>query len=90
MWWYEDFRGNDWTIVGKIAGFEEDSIFQFEEFDESALLANIVVYAMISTENKELGANIREIGNDDVDHFIGNGENIFFIGPLVDQDRFHR
>lgn len=45
---------------------------------------------MISTENKELGVNIREIGNDYVDHFIGNGENIFFIGPFVDQDRFHR
>lgn len=75
------------TVVGKMAGFEKDNILNYESFDESALLANVVTYAIISTENDKLGANIREIGKGYIDGFVGTGENIFFISPLVDQDQ---
>lgn len=75
------------TVVGKMAGFEKDNILNYESFDESALLANVVTYAIISTENDKLGANIREIGTGYIDGFVGSGENIFFISPLVDQDQ---
>ena len=75
------------TIVGKMAGFEKESILKYEEFDESALLANVVTYAIISTENDKLGANIREIGKGYIDGCIGSGENIYFISPLIDQNQ---
>lgn len=75
------------TVVGKMAGFEKDNILNYESFDESALLANVVTYAIISTENDKLGANIREIGTGYIDGFVGTGENIYFISPLVDQDQ---
>jgi len=75
------------TVVGKMAGFEKDNILNYESFDESALLANLVTYAIISTENDKLGANIREIGTGYIDRFIGSGEDIYFISPLVDQDQ---
>lgn len=75
------------TIVGKMAGFEKDNILMHDSFDESALLANVVTYAIINTENDKLGANIREIGTGYVDGFIGTGEDIFFISPLVAQDQ---
>lgn len=75
------------SVVGKMAGFEKDNILNHESFDESALLANVVTYAIISTENDKLGANIREIGTGYIDGFVGSGENIFFISPLVDQDQ---
>lgn len=75
------------TVVGKMAGFEKENILNYESFDESALLANVVTYAIISTENDKLGANIREIGKGYIDGFVGTGENIFFISPLVDQDQ---
>lgn len=75
------------TVVGKMAGFEKDNILNYESFDESALLANVVTYAIISTENDKLGANIREIGKGYIDGFVATGENIFFISPLVDQDQ---
>ena len=75
------------TIVGKMAGFEKDNILNYESFDESALLANVVTYAIISTENDKLGANIREIGKGYIDGFVGSGESIYFISPLVDQDQ---
>lgn len=74
------------TVVGKMAGFEKNNILNYESFDESALLANVVTYAIISTENDKFGANIREIGKGYVDGFVGTGEKIFFISPLVDQD----
>ena len=32
------------TVVGKMAGFEKDNILNYESFDESALLANVVTY----------------------------------------------
>lgn len=75
------------TIVGKMVGFEKDNILNFETFDESALLANVVTYAIVSTENEKLGANIREIGKGYIDGFVGSGENIYFISPLVDQNQ---
>lgn len=57
------------TVVGKMAGFEKENILNYESFDESALLANVVTYAIISTENDKLGANIREIGKGYIDGF---------------------
>lgn len=75
------------TVVGKLVGFEKDNILNFDSFDESALLANVVTYAIISTENDKLGANIREIGKGYIDGFVGTGENIFFISPHVDNDQ---
>ena len=75
------------TVVGKMAGFEKDNILNHDSFDESALLANVVTYAIISTENDKLSANIREIGSGYIDGFIGSGEDIYFISPLVDQDQ---
>jgi hypothetical protein len=77
----------DTTVVGKKVGFEKESILKHDSFDESALLANVVTYAITSTDNEKLGANIREIGTGYVDGFIGKGEDIFFISPLVDQDQ---
>lgn len=75
------------TIVGKMAGFEKDNILNHESFDESALLANVVTYAITSTSNEKLPYNIREIGTGYVDSFVGTGETIYFISPLVDQDQ---
>ncbi|MCD8162050.1 MAG: hypothetical protein LUE09_01000, partial [Synergistaceae bacterium] len=75
------------TVVGKMAGFEKDNILQYTSFDESALLANVFTYAITNTENDKLGASIREIGTGYVDSFVGTGEDIYFISPLVDQDQ---
>jgi hypothetical protein len=75
------------TVVGKMAGFEKDNILNYESFDESALLANVVTYAIMSTENDKLGTSIREIGKGYIDGFVGSGENIYFISPLADQDQ---
>lgn len=75
------------TVVGKMTGFEKDNILQHDSFDESALLANVVTYAITNTDNDKLSANIREIGTGYVDGFIGTGEDIFFISPLADQDQ---
>lgn len=44
-------------------------------------------YAITSTDNEKLGANIREIGTGYVDGFVGTGEDIFFTSSLVDQDQ---
>ncbi len=77
----------DATIVGKMAGFEKENILQHDSFDESALLANVVTYAIISTENDKLCTNIREIGMGYIDGFVSSGEKIYFISPLVDQDQ---
>lgn len=75
------------SIVGKTAGYEKDNILASNSFDESALLASVVTYAIISTENNKLGSNIREIVTGYVDSFMGPGEKIFFINPLVNQDQ---
>ena len=77
----------DTTVVGKMVGFEKENILKHDSFDESALLANVITYAITNTDNDKLGANIREIGTGYVDGFIGKGEDIFFISPLVDQDQ---
>lgn len=77
----------DTTVVGKMVGFEKENILKHNAFDESALLANVVTYAITSTDNEKLGANIREICKGYVDGFVGTGEDIFFISPLVDQDQ---
>ena len=37
------------TLVGRTAGFEKDSILNSDTFDESALRANVVTYAITST-----------------------------------------
>lgn len=83
----EDTTISGTTVVGKMVGFEKDNILKYEEFDESALLANVVTYAIISIENDKLGTNIREIGKGYVDGFIASGEKIYFISPLMDQDQ---
>ncbi len=75
------------SIVGKTVGYEKDNILASDSFDESALLASVVTYAIISTENNKLGSNIREIGTGYVDSFMGQGEDIYFINPLVNQDQ---
>lgn len=75
------------TIVGMMPGFEKDSILNNNTFDESALLANVVTYAITSTINDNLRANIKEIGNGYVDGFLGSGEKIYFDNPRVDQDK---
>lgn len=74
------------TIVGKMVGFEKDNILKHNSFDESALLANVVTYAILSTENNKLRGNIREIRSDYVNSFIDSTEEVFFINHNVEQD----
>ena len=76
------------TLVGRTAGFEKDSILNSDTFDESALLANVVTYAITSTENDKLSANIRELGKGYVDGFVGSNEEIHFLTTVVDQDQY--
>lgn len=73
------------TLVGRTSGFEKDNILGSDTFDESALLANVVTYAITSTENDKLGANIRELGKGYVDEFVGSDEEVHFLTPVVDQ-----
>lgn len=75
------------AVVGKVPGFEKDAILNNSSFGEAALLANVVTYAITSTDNDKLKGNIREIGADYVDSFVASGEDIFFISPIVDQDQ---
>lgn len=75
------------AVVGKVAGFEKDAILNNSSFGEAALLANVVTYAITSTDNDKLKENIREIEKDYVDSFVASGEDIFFISPMVDQDQ---
>ena len=74
------------TVVGVSPGFERDSILNYNSFDESALLANVVTYAILSTENNKMKASIREIGTGYVDGFMSSTEEVFFISPIVEQD----
>lgn len=75
------------SIVGKTVGYEKENILSSNSFDESALLASVVTYAIISTENNKMGGNIREIKVGYVDGFVEAGEDVFFISPLVEQDQ---
>lgn len=43
----DDDSINENTIVGKMAWFECGNILNYDSFDESALLANVVTYAII-------------------------------------------
>lgn len=74
------------TVVGISPGFERDNILNHNSFDESALLANVVTYAILSTENNKMQAGIREIGTGYIDNFISSTEEVFFISPIVEQD----
>lgn len=74
------------TVVGISPGFEKDNILNYNSFDESALLANVVTYAIRSTENNKMGASIREIVTGYVDGFISSTEEIYFLSPIVEQD----
>jgi hypothetical protein len=74
------------TIVGISPGFEKEHILNYDSFDESALLANVITYAIISTENNKMGASIKEIGTGYVDGFISSSEKVFFLSPIVEQD----
>lgn len=74
------------TVVGISPGFEKDNILNYDSFDESALLANVVTYAILSTQNNKMRASIREIGTGYVDSFISGTEKIFFLSPIVEQD----
>ncbi len=76
------------TLVGRTSGFEKDSILNCDTFDESALLANGVTYAITSTENDKLSVNIRELGKGYVDGFVGSNEEIHFLTQVVDQDQY--
>ena len=76
------------TLVGRTSGFEKDNILGSDTFDESALLANVVTYAITSTENDKLGANIRELGKGYVDEFVGSDEEVHFLTPVVDQVQY--
>lgn len=64
------------TVVGVSPGFERDSILNYNSFDESALLANVVTYAILSTENNKMKASIREIGTGYVDGFMSSTEEL--------------
>lgn len=70
-----------------MVGFEYDSIFNYDSFDESAILANVVTHTIVSTQNEKLGSNIKEIETGYVDSFIGSGENLFFIESSAEQDQ---
>lgn len=74
------------SLIGISPGFERDNILNHNSFDESALLANVVTYAILSTKNNKMNASIREIESDYVDGFISSEEEIFFISPIMDQD----
>jgi len=74
--------------VGKSDGYEKDSILNSTTFEESALLANVLTYAITSTENDKLKANIKEIGKGYVNGFIDSDEEIHFVLPEVDQDQY--
>lgn len=76
----------DNTVVGVSSGFEKDNILNHNSFDESAILANVVTYAILSNENNKMSASIREIRADYVDSFIHSTEEIFFLSPIVEQD----
>ena len=75
------------ALLGKTPGYEKEKIVNNDSFDESALLANVVTYAITSTDNNEFTENIKEIDKNFVDGFVSSGEDIFFISPLVDQDQ---
>lgn len=74
------------TVVGISAGFEKVNILKYNSYDESALLANAVTYAILSTENNKMAASIKEIDSGYVDSFISSMEEIYFISPIVEQD----
>ncbi len=76
------------TLVGRTTGYEKDNILSSSTFDESALLANVVTYAITGTENDKLKANIKEIDRGYVDGFIGSDDEIYFETPVVDQDQY--
>jgi len=82
----DDITILDNTVVGVSSGFEKENILNHNSFDESALLANVVTYSILSTENNKMGASIREIGTGYVDSFIHSTEEIFFLSPIVEQD----
>lgn len=72
--------------VGKSPGFEKNIILSTNTFDESALLANVVTYAILNTENNKMSASIKEIEKDYVDGFISSKGKVFIISPVVEQD----
>ena len=75
------------TVVGSMVGYEKENILSHDSFYEALTLANILTYAIISTENDKLKASIREIDKDFIDGFLNSDEKIYFISPQVDQDQ---
>lgn len=84
----EDTTISGATLVGKTHGYEKDDILNSNTFYESALLANVVTYAITATENNNLSANIREIERGFVDSYICSAEEIHFANPVVEQDSY--
>lgn len=76
------------TLVGRTAGYEKEKILNSSTFDESALLANVVTYAITSTENDKLHACIKEIDKDYIEGFRSSSEEIYFDTAVVDQDQY--
>ena len=72
------------TTVGYV-GFEKEAITGHDTFEESALMASVLKYA-ISCDNVALKASIKEISTDYVDGFIDKEPRIFFEDPGLEQD----
>lgn len=72
------------TTVG-YDGFEKEAIMSNDTFEESALMASVLKYAM-SCDNVALKDSIKEIPKDYVDGFIGKEPKIYFDVPELDQD----
>lgn len=72
------------TIVGYV-GFEKEAILRSNTFEESALMASVLKYAM-SCDNVALKSSIKEIPKDYVDSFIGKEPKIIFEDPALEQD----
>lgn len=81
----EDDSITDSTVIGKIQGYEKNSILENTNFDKAELLANVITYAIISVDNKNKEKNVKEIDKDYVDGFVDSGDEIYFIDPIVAQ-----
>lgn len=70
------------TIIGKLPGFEKDNIIKSSSVDEASLIANVVSYAILMTDNKQYQKSIKEINSDYVDSLIKSDDEVHFINPL--------
>ena len=74
-----------YTTTIEYTGFEKEAILKSDTFEESALMASVLKYAM-SCDNVALKASIKEIPKDYVDSFIGKEPKIIFEDPTIEQD----